>query len=401
MRHDVTSGLWLIDTAMGTPRLIARGPISGAGFSPEGDRVLFHFGTDLIRAVYGHHWDWVYDIPGQSRRRIDGPTVTGGWALSSSVRHSSPRGKYIAIDDSTFIYAIDGRWGESVPPAPYYHYAAAGWAPDETALYWAITPQQTSNPEESRAQAMVFKRNAPNWDPNTDTLILKTTPVSGETEVITSLTGTRWLREMSPNGTYLALGWQPSGYDDQGRRFSYTATTILQSASGETIDVHGVLPEDSGWTPSGESIWCQARGRDATGQLQTDAWVLIEASGGMRLAELPAPEGLPIRLLVSHDGDRLLLQTNLLAAGPAGPGTPASVPPTYRDAYYVWVANSDGTAVRKLHETTDQPQTIGWTSDGKVIVADSAGRGPVARIIHVCRIDPDTGQTTTLLDATE
>ena len=365
--------LWLLDPVTGRLNRIAKGPMGGADLSPEGRRVLLHYGGELLdgrleRAAY-----WVYNIASETYERMPDPqSLRIGWDPESHEPHS-PGGTYLAMDEGSFMYRRDGQWDEFVPPAPYAHRLPGGWAPDESALYWAIMPNSASGTAPD-----ALRRIAPDWNAAADTLVLRTEVPSGRTEAIGALAGHQRVRGISPDGRYLLLG--PSPYDADAD--SAQPPTILDLTTARGVELEGTVVSGDGWTASSDRVWCRMPSSGPRHSLRRPGWVLIDASSGRHLASLRPGGDNARQLAMSPDRTRVLLLSEI----------PAGTPQQFWCR--LWVASADGSDCRELHQTSAKVDVAGWTSDGNVIVLE---RDWEAGFVRIIRIDTDTGAVTTLL----
>lgn len=379
------SGLWLVDPQTGNARLIARGPISSAGFSPEGERVFFDYGTELVAELTGRHWDWVYDIPGHRQQRIALPVEGPYWRWFSAAEDGSPRGTYIAAGEDAFISALDGDWAEFAPPAPYRHEDAAGWTPNDSALYWTIAPDRASSPE-----AAAFRTDAPAWHADTDTLVVCSRPATGTTEAVASLPGIYGWAVLSPDARYIALAHSR----ERGAEPTGPATTILDLETLAHVEVDAVLPRENTWIAPGDRLWCHAL---EAGKPDSDAErLLIDAASGRAVGRLKASNHAWLQVCLSPDRTRMLISTRgTLPTDPvAGSQTDRRGNP---DDARIYALRSDGTDCTKIFQTEGFARAMGYTHDGEAVVKEIDGDPPQVRIL---RIGPETGSVTTLLEWT-
>ncbi len=384
---DAITGLWLLDPLTGKLDRISGGAISNARLSPEGDRVFFRFGILSGSRFHILYWDWVYDIregPGGHLR----PLRSQRWGDPfAPVKFSSPHGAYIALGERAFLYRDAGGWDTLTPPSPYSHYVAAGWTPDETALYWIITARELCGSEWDRGIAMRYGSAIPEWRPDADTLVLKTAAPSGETEAIWSLKGGRRVGRLSPDGRYLSLASRRASDAAPGAQAPYERTTILDLETHRQVEIDGMVPDKEGWTASGRCLWCRTRGRDEAGTLQPPGWVLVDAATGEKLNSLRATSEAGLRLCMSPDRTRMLVLARCLLNAPERRSHPSELS--------LYVAAADGGSSRWLYRTNAAEPTIGHTHDGAAILTESDRDTGAFRIL---RIDTGTGAVTTLLE---
>ncbi len=365
--------LWLLDPVTGRLNRIAKGPSGDAHLSAEGGRVLLHYGGELLGGRLDREAYWIYDIASGTYERMPGPqSLRIGWDTASHAPHS-PGDTYLAVDDGSFVYLRDGRWEEFVPPAPYAHHLPGGWAPDESALYWAIMPSSASGTAPD-----ALRRKAPDWDSSADTLVLRTEVPSGKTDAIGAVPGRLRVRGISPDGRYLLLG--PSPYTEDAD--SAQAPTVLDLTTARGVEVEGAVLSGDGWTASSDRVWCRIPRSGARRSLPRPGWVLIDASSGRHLASLRPDGDNAGQLEMSPDRTRVLLLTEI----------PAGAPRQFWCR--LWVASADGSNCRELYHTPARMNVTGWTSDGNAIVLERDWQAGFVRII---RIDTNTGAVTTLL----
>jgi ABC-type transport system involved in multi-copper enzyme maturation permease subunit len=365
--------LWLLDPVTGRLNRIARGPMGGARLSPEGRRVLLHYGGELLDGRLEREAYWIYDIASESYERMPEPQSLRVWGDSESPEPHSPGGTYLAVDNGAFMYRRDGRWEEFVPPAPYAHGLPGGWAPDESALYWAILPNSASGTAPD-----ALRRKAPDWNAAADTLVVRTQAPSGRTDAVGAVPGRLRVRGISPDGRYLLLG--PSPYEADAD--SAQPPTILDLTTARGVELEGAVVSGDGWTASSERVWCRIPSSGPRHSRRRPGWVLIDASSGRHLADLRPGGDNARQLAMSADRTRILLLTQ----------SPADTRHGFR--YCLWVASADGSDCRELYQTSAKVDVTGWTSDGNVIALE---RDWEAGFVRVIRIDTETEAVTTLL----
>ena len=385
---DAITGLWLLDPLTGNLDRISGGAISNVRLSPEGDRVFFRLGVLCGSGFHiVHSWDWVHDIREGPRGRLL-PLRSQRWGDPfAPVKFSSPHGAYIALGERAFLYRDAGGWDTLAPPAPYSHYIAAGWTPDETALYWIITARELCGSMWGRDNAMRYGSAFPEWRPDADTLVLKTAAPSEETEAIWSLKGGRRVGRLSPDGRYLPLAARRPSGGVPGAQAPYERTTILDLETHRQVEIDGVVPDKGGWTASGRHLWCRTTGADAAGTPQPPGWVLVDAATGEKLNSLRATSDAGLRLCMSPDRTRMLVLARCLLNAPERRSHPSELA--------LYVAAADGGGCRWLYRTNAPEPTIGLTHDGDAILTEADQDTGAFRVL---RIDTETGAVTTLLE---
>jgi len=290
---------------------------------------------------------WVWDAERMRLRKL--PTPPGLWRVDwSQALHTSPGGRYLLIHP--FIVSLGDEFALANAQLPRFA-EFAGWAPDDSRIYFVSTRKQDGDFGPKALWAMSL-------------------PAGGLERIQVSPSATVTSCGVSPDGRWVA--WSRSHPVDERYLVVQSLADDGPTARFEGV---GVWSGTFRWSPDGRFLWARSGGQ----------WTVISLDEELSTRQVgPAwSESLNGRdLRWSVAGDRCVFS--------CGRGQDQE----RRRA--VFVANADGSDMRKIADAPPGPSfwlwgMVGWSDDDRVIVREEYR--------HFVAIDPDTLQRETIFEA--
>jgi hypothetical protein len=352
--------LWLMNADGTDLRCVSRGPAWVA--SLQGGRTLVFVWGEAYMAL--SIWvppsrAWALDTRTGGLRRL--PVLpTPGMDLPDWNVAVSPSGSYAIANRR--IVRLGDRPELLATQLPEQAQWVLGWSPDETGVYFA-----TKLEEGQRAEVWRMGLAA-----------------GGNLRRIARAPAAEWRPVgMSPDARWLAWRLQtpPERLDDWGEWAS--ACRLEGVATGRQVAVENARPVLNPWSPDSRYFWSHWWDRIAVVDL---AKCKVPAAAPCPVRPFPSPH----ELYWSVDGARTAFVTSS-ALQP--PGANVDRDEKWREG--LWVANADGSGLRRVAETAAGESLrwdlAGWTDDGKVMMVEDSAR--------LVAVDPDNGEREVIFEA--